>query len=273
MAYLNREPGTDLYYNHVPARAGFWTFAFMNSSGASAAVWEKEIVPALTARGYGTIVIDYRGQGQSRYTGSASFTQEEIVADATAVLDACRAKDLVLVGISIGGIHAARVWQGGVPCVGMVLVNTLRKHAPVTSWLAELEYRLLEIGGPRLLHDVFRPVTVAPGELAQMRDQSLLDRPYEPAAPDLPRFRLQDGARRVNWDFPWQDLTCPVLVMTGMHDRLFRVQSHVDELAARIKDVTVADFADDGHALHTENPARFVEELDAFARSRRVPTP
>lgn len=271
MTFLDRTSGTKIFYEHVAAKSGKCTFVFMNSSGANAAVWQREIVPGLSARGYGTIVLDYRGQGRTDYDVSSRFTQAEIVDDARAVLDACNPNAVVLVGLSVGGLHAAMVSSDLPNCSGLVLVNTLRKAGPLTAWLGELESRLMAIGGAQLVHDCFRPVTVSTEELGRIRPNHLRSEPYQPFEPDHPRFRLAEGARNADWAFPWEDIECPVLVMTGLHDRLFRVQSDVDEIVASMQDVQTATFENEGHALHTENSGRFVIELDDFARAKVQP--
>jgi 3-oxoadipate enol-lactonase len=264
MSYFAVSEDTELYYRHEAARDGRPTVVFVNSSGAKAAVWEQDIVPGLAARGFGAVAIDFRGQGQTRYGPGSRFDQAEIVSDLKALLEHLGLQRIVLAGLSIGGLHAARLHEAGLPCEAMVLVNTLRKKGPLTDWIAELEHRLMDIGGERLLHDAFRPVTVSTKQLGNIRPRFLTPEPYAPLPPDHPRNRISHGSREVDWGFPWHSIEVPVLVMTGLHDRLFRVQADVDELVASIPDARVVEFEDEGHALHTENPARFVDEVAAF---------
>lgn len=257
---------TRINYNYNEASDGRPTFFFVNSSGAKAAVWEQDIAPGLAALGYGVVTADFRGQGLSEFDSESQFDQAEIVSDLRALIDHLALKRIILVGLSIGGLHAARLWQTGIPCEAVVFVNTLRKKGPLTEWIAELEHRLMDIGGERLLHDAFRPVTVSTRQLGNIRSRFLTDEPYAPLPNGHPRNRISHGSRHVDWDFPWETIDLPVLVMTGLHDRLFRVQEDVDEIVKCIANSEVINFPDEGHALHTENPTRFVDELAGFSK-------
>jgi pimeloyl-ACP methyl ester carboxylesterase len=250
--------------HHRPAKDAP-TFVFVNSSGATAAAWEGGVAPALREAGFGTLALDLRGQGDSIFPTESSFETEEIVGDLTLVLDRLEVGPCILVGLSVGGLRAAVLAKTREQVQGLVLINTLRRKGALTAWLGELETRLIAIGGTQLVHDCFRPVTVSQTELAHIRPRHLVETPYAPMEPDHPRRRLAEAARRADWDFPWETLTMPVLVLTGLHDRLFRVEADVDALLARLPNAREVRFDNEGHALHTENPARTADELAAFA--------
>ncbi|SIO11431.1 alpha/beta fold hydrolase [Vannielia litorea] len=264
MSFLEIDDTSRIYYQHLEAENGRQTFLFVNSSGAKAAVWEQDIAPGLHAHGYGVVTVDFRGQGRTEFSAQSTFEQDEIVSDLRRVIEHLGLERIILVGLSIGGLHAARLWQTGSPCDALVLVNTLRKKGPLTEWIAELEHRLMDLGGERLLHDAFRPVTVSTRQLGNIRPRFLTPEPYAPLPEGHPRNRISAASRHVDWGFPWETIDVPVLVLTGLHDRLFRVQADVDELTASIPRAETVEFPDEGHALHTENPTRFVEELARF---------
>jgi len=56
-----------------------------------------------------------------------------------------------------------------------------------------------------------------------------------------------------------------VLVVTGLHDRVFRVEKDVAELAARIAKRREVVFADAGHLIPLERPEKFGKALLDFA--------
>lgn len=263
MNFFEVDAATALAYTHHPARNGL-TFLFVNSSGATGAAWEGGVAPALAARGFGTLTLDLRGQGESRYPDASAFDTDEIVGDIRRVIAGLCIGDFVAVGLSIGGLRAAHVVAAEPGARGLVLINTLRLKGPLTAWLGELETRLIAMGGPQLVHDCFRPVTVGTAELARIRPGHLPDT-YTPMAEDHPRRRLAEGARRSDWGFDWAGLSVPVLALTGMRDRLFRVQDEVDAILATIPDAREVRFEDAGHALHTEEPDRAAAEIAAFA--------
>ena len=68
-----------------------------------------------------------------------------------------------------------------------------------------------------------------------------------------------------DWDLPYEDLDLPVLVMTGEHDRLFRIDADVAQLTARLPQATTVRFSDAGHLIPAEQPEAFTRELLAFA--------
>jgi 3-oxoadipate enol-lactonase len=158
-----------------------------------------------------------------------------------------------------------RAVLAGTPAAGLVLINTLRKPGAMVDWIIELEGRLIERGGMPLLMDVLRPMLASKEELARLRPSNLSANGYTPWPKDHSRHRLGAGVRFADWNVPYEQLTPPVLVLTGLHDRLFRVQPDVDELVGRIPDATVVVFEDAGHSLHEERTERFVAEISKFA--------
>lgn len=265
MYTLTLQEGAVLPFVHHAPAGSLPTVLFVNSSGATAAAWEGGIAPLLRNRGYGTLSVDLRGQGDSTFPESSTFETKEMVGDLVEVLDRLDIGPVIPVGLSIGGLRAAELAVRRTDVPGLVLINTLRRSGPLTEWLGDLETRLMAIGGAQLVHDAFRPTTVSQAQLAAIRPKHLLETSYQPMGPDHPRRRLAEGARRADWGFDWSRLTMPVLVMTGMHDRLFRVQGDVDALMATMRDADEVRFADEGHALHTENPARAAQVILDFA--------
>lgn len=264
MPIFETTDGAALPYSHHASTGGA-TFVFVNSSGATGAAWEGGVAPALVAQGYGTLTVDLRGQGESRWPEGSTFETAEMVGDIRALIAHLGLRDIVLVGLSVGGLRAAHLAHD--PQVrGLVLINTLRMKGPLTSWVGELETRLMSMGGPQLVHDCFRPVTVGTAELARIRPKHLPQH-YTPMAEDHPRRRLAEAAKRADWGFDWAGLTVPVLVLTGMRDRLFRVQDEVDAIVATMTDAREVRFEDAGHALHTEEPERAASEMHRFAET------
>lgn len=241
------------------------TFVFLNSMGASTAAWEDEIAPRLRAKGFGTLSFDYRGQGQSTFGAEAKLEPAEIIADIGFTLAKEKPESPIFVGLSIGGLFAVRSWLEGASATAMVLVNTLRKPSAQVDWINELEARLIAMGGMPLVLDVLRPVLSGCDQLEVLRPSHLPQNGYTPWPPEHPRRRLADGVHKSDWGVPWSKLTIPTLVFTGLHDRLFRIQSDVDDILADIPDVKTIVYPDGGHSLHAEHPDRFVNDLIGFA--------
>lgn len=261
---ISLDADTALHAIHHPALGDRQTFVFLNSSGATTDSWEAEIAPLFRKSGFGTLSFDYRGQGKSRFGPNATLGPDEIVSDIVKIMDRIKPARPVLVGLSIGGLYASRAILRGVCAEGLVLINTLRKQNAQVEWINTLEERLIALGGMPLVLDVLRPVLSGNDQLETLRDSHLSDAGYTPWPADHPRRRLAEQVKTVDWDIPWQDLHLPILVMTGLHDRLFRIQPDVDELVARLPDATVVTYADGGHSLQAEYPDRFVADVTGF---------
>lgn len=263
--FVTIDENNAIHVIHARPKDGRPTFVFLNSMGASTAVWEERIAPALRDDGFGTLSFDYRGQGDTRYGPQALLEPAEIVGDIVHVMAQEAPERPILVGLSIGGLFAARAIEQGCSARGLVLINTLRRQNAQVEWINTLEARLIAMGGMPLVLDVLRPVLSGRDQLEILRPTHLQEGGYSPWPEDHPRLRLAQGVHKVDWNYPWADLARPVLVLTGLHDRLFRIQEDVDALVAELRDATVIVYEDGGHSLHAEHPARFVRDLGVFA--------
>jgi 3-oxoadipate enol-lactonase len=96
-----------------------------------------------------------------------------------------------------------------------------------------------------------------------------------PARDDIAGYRAPDktsGAYRLladtldaDWDLPYEELTLPVLCLSGLQDRVFYDAADVQALAARLPDHRLIDIPEAGHMLAVECPTRVADELVAFA--------
>ncbi|TGD41745.1 alpha/beta hydrolase [Pseudotabrizicola sediminis] len=263
MIELDAENAIHTIYH--PPGAKDQTFVFLNSMGATTDAWEAKLAPMLREQGYGTLSFDYRGQGKTRYGADAKLEPEEIISDIVATLKAVKPRRPVLVGLSIGGLFGAHAVLRGAQADGIVFINTLRKANAQVEWINTLEARLIAMGGMPLVLDVLRPVLSGREELARLRPTHLPAEGYTPWPPEHPRRRLAEGVNKADWSLPYEQLTLPTLVLTGLHDRLFRIQEDVDEIVARLPDATVVTYPDGGHSLQAEFPERFIANISAFA--------
>jgi pimeloyl-ACP methyl ester carboxylesterase len=254
--------------HHAPGEKG-QTFVFLNSMGATTDAWESQIAPLLRAQGFGTLSFDYRGQGKTRFGPTATLEPAEIITDVVTTLDRLNPVRPILVGLSIGGLFGAHAVIRGARAEGIVFINTLRKANAQVEWINTLEARLIAMGGMPLVLDVLRPVLSSVDQLKKLRPTHLPADGYKPWPADHPRRRLAEGVNKADWDVPYEQLTLPVLVMTGVHDRLFRIQPDVDEIVARLPDATVITYPDGGHSLQAEFPDRFVTDIAGFADQLR----
>lgn len=263
MIELDAENAIHTIYH--PPGAKDQTFVFLNSMGATTDAWETKLAPMARELGYGTLSFDYRGQGKTRFGANATLEPEEIIGDIITTLAAVKPHRPILVGLSIGGLFGAHAVLRGAQADGIVFINTLRKANAQVEWINTLEARLIAMGGMPLVLDVLRPVLSGREELARLRPTHLPDEGYTPWPPEHPRRRLAEGVNKADWSLPYEQLTLPTLVLTGLHDRLFRIQEDVDAIVARLPDATVVTYNDGGHSLQAEFPDRFIADISAFA--------
>lgn len=265
--FIEIDDRNKIHVIHAKPAQGKHTFVFLNSMGANTSVWEDKIAPSLRREQYGTMSFDYRGQGKTLYGPDAMLDPDEIVADIVRVFEDQTPQMPIMCGLSIGGLFGVRAFETGLEIEAIALVNTLRKSNAQVEWINTLEARLIAMGGMPLVLDVLRPVLSSVQQLEIFRPTHLSDHGYTPWPADHPRRRLAESVYKADWDFPWETLTVPSLIFTGLHDRLFRIQKDVDEILERIPHSKVIEYEDGGHSLHAEFPDRFVSDLIQFAEN------
>lgn len=268
MPHLEIADGESLYYEHdAPTDPAGKTFVFVNALTGSYTMWQAEIAPALRAAGHGTLVYNFRGQAESLTDEGTRPTPTQIVDDLDRLCSELRPTAPVLVGLSIGGLFAAQAYARGTSADGIVLINTLRKPTERLEWINTAMAHGVAAGGFRLIMELTLPMLVNPEQLTAMRGGVQTGAPYEAVDPDDGGYRLMQESVATNWNFPWETLRVPALVLVGLHDRVFYVADDVDELAARIPRATRIDFPDAGHLIPIERPAAFTRTLLDFAKT------
>ena len=257
--------GRDSLYHihHPPARGGAGTFVFVNALTGSTEAWEAHVAPALRARGFGTLSWNFRGQANSRFDPALELTDRIIVADLQTLLHKLAPARPVLVGLSIGGLYAARAVLEGTSAEGLVLLNTLREIGPRIDWINEAMVRLVAHGGTGLFLDALFPLLVNADFAARARP-NFLTADYQPLPPEHGHMNLMRNAARTDWTMDHAALDLPVLVITGLQDRVFLDREVVDRLYARLPDARREDWAEAGHLLPQECPERLFESLARF---------
>jgi len=268
MATLEIAATESLHYEYDAPDATGATFVFVNALTGSTATWQHpDIGPVLRSAGHGTLAWNFRGQAQTTFGPDTDLSPRAIVEDLARLVRHVAPPRPVLVGLSIGGLFAAQAHLGGVPATGLVLINTLRKPGPRLEWLGQAMVAMARTGGAQLVMEANLPMLVNPEQLAAMRTSAFSGKPYQPMAPSDGLFRLMAGSLATDWDFPYERLTIPVLIMTGLHDRVFHVPADVAELTARIPRSRAITFPDAGHLIPLERPRPFTTALLDFVHT------
>lgn len=266
MADLDLAPGETLYYEYTAPTRHMQTFVFVNALTGNTGMWSGGICDALHTAGYGTLCYNFRGQEKTTFGDDTKLTPSLIVEDICALMHAVKPPSPILVGLSIGGLFAAQACLAGADTTGLVLINTLRKPTQRLNWINRAMVDLARVGGGRMVMTANVPVIALPNLIADLWDTTFTDEPFEAPSATDGLFRLMEGSLATEWDFPYEKIDHPVLILTGDHDRLFRIDADVDELKNRIPDAKEKRYPDAGHLIPLEDPDGFTDDLLGFAR-------
>jgi len=269
MPILTIDDQNSIFYLHsAPASSDGKTFVFFNALTGDTGMWEGTIGETLRNNGHGTLSFNFRGQANSSFAPDTAINADLIVEDARRLLADISPGNVILTGLSIGGLFAAQAWVRGiadVDCHGLVLINTLRRDGPRLKWINDALVRCAEVGGLDMFRDFYVPLLFNEDWQASNRDNFLTSRPYEPLDKGSGHYNLLSHAGEANWNFPYEELTLPVLIITGLQDRVFLERQDVDDLSARIPDAERIDMTDAAHLLPAERPTELAEALLKFA--------
>ncbi len=118
------------YEYEAPSSAKGCTFVFFNALTGDAGGWKPVIQPRLGGEGHGFLVFNLRGQTDSPFSPDVKLGPDLIVDDVLRLLEHVKPPRPLLVGLSIGGLFAARAWLRGAQAQGLALINTLRRDGP-----------------------------------------------------------------------------------------------------------------------------------------------
>ncbi len=267
MATIQIGPQEALYYEYIaPDSAVNCTYVFFNALTGDSNMWEAVIAPKLREFGHGTLVYNFRGQTDSPFAPGTKLDADLIVDDALRLLQEIKPVRPVLVGLSIGGLFAAKAWIGGAEALGLVLINTLRRDGPRLQWFNEALVRCVEVGGLDLLRDLFSPLLFNEQWLAANRANFFKPHSYTPIDRQSGHYNLLVQAKVTNWDLPYEQLTLPTMVITGWQDHIFFDAEDVKILFARLPRAQRFDMPDAGHLIPAERPEALSQALLSFAR-------
>jgi len=269
MPVLQLGQNDGLYYEFDrPTRQGAPTFVFVNAITGDVSMWQAVVAPALREAGFGTLCYNFRGQANSPYSADLNLDEAVIAGDLQHIVEALKVDRPVLVGLSIGGLYAAKAVLNGLPVAGLVLINTLRRIGPRIAWMNDATLRIMQVAGPNLMRDAMTPLLSGPDFLTAHRSEFLLpDATYEPLPADSGAINLVTWMGKTDWDIAYDKLDCPTLVMTGPHDRVFYDQETVEELFAMLPKGRRVDVAEAGHMLPVEAPEAFCAAVIEFANA------
>jgi hypothetical protein len=98
-------------------------------------MWQAEIGSAQRERSLGTHCYHFCGQANSPFEAGRELTKQVITGDLIHLVVKLKIVRLVVVGLFIGGLYAAKSILAGLDVAGLVLINTLQKSGLRLDWI------------------------------------------------------------------------------------------------------------------------------------------
>ena len=266
MSFLKIDYKNAIYYEYTKPKEKGCTFVFVNALTGSTSTWNGEIADKIVAQGSGYLTFNFRGQDNSKFDLNIDLDTNVIVDDLCLLLERLKIQNIVLVGLSIGGLYATLALEKGIKILGLVLINTLRKNNLRLNWINKTMVNVASYGGTSLLMDLNMPVIASPSFLEKMKPNALNPENYKGLDKNSGILKLMKGSLTANWDIDWSRIDVPVLLMTGHYDKVFRIPHDIDEIANLIKKIERIEFPACGHLIPIEKPNLFAEYIIQFAK-------
>ena len=267
MSKLDIDQNNSLYYEHVESKKNTFTYVFVNALTGNTSAWNGVIGKKLKDEGYGYLTYNFRGQINSSFDKSINLTSELIVSDLLKLINHLNLKNIILCGLSIGGLYAAIASLQKIDVKGLVLINTLRKPSSRLDWINRAMVNAAKLGGGALIMDMGMPVIASPKFLNKVKSNALVFENYKPLDKNDGILKLMEGSLSANWSFDWSKINVPTLVMTGHLDKMFGIPADIEDLVKKIKNPITLELPSCGHLIPLEEPEQFSDHIIKFVEN------
>ena len=103
---LDIDQKNSLYYEFEKGKKNNYTYVFVNALTGNTSAWNGIIGKRVKYAGYGYLTYNFRGQINSSFDESINLTSEIIISDLLKLIDHLNLKNIILCGLSIGGLYA-----------------------------------------------------------------------------------------------------------------------------------------------------------------------
>jgi pimeloyl-ACP methyl ester carboxylesterase len=126
----------------------------------------------------------------------------------------------------------------------------------------------VEVGGLPLFRDLFLPLLMSEDWLQKNRPDFLqTNADYTALEASSGHYKLlSEAGRNADWNLPYEQLTVPTLVITGLQDHVFLEKDVVETLFAKIPDGRRIDMPAAGHLIPSEQPEALADAFVLFAK-------
>ena len=158
MSKLDLDQNNSLYYEYVENKQNSFNYVFLNALTGNTSAWNGVIGKRLKDEGYGYLTYNFRGQINSSFEENINLTSEIIISDLIRLINHLNLKNIILCGLSIGGLYAAIASLKKIDVKGLILINTLRKPSSRLDWINRAMVNAFKLGGGALIFDMGMPV-------------------------------------------------------------------------------------------------------------------
>ena len=180
MSKLDIDQKNSLYYELEEGKQNTYTYVFVNALTGNTSAWNGAIGKRVKDAGHGYLTYNFRGQINSSFDERINLTSETIISDLLMLIDHLNLKNIILCGLSIGGLYAAIASLEKINVKGLILINTLRKPSSRLDWINRAMVNAYKLGGSALILDMGMPVIASPKFLEKVKSNALNFENYKP---------------------------------------------------------------------------------------------
>ncbi|MHB2028989.1 MAG: alpha/beta fold hydrolase [Acidimicrobiales bacterium] len=254
---------------------------FLHGGGQTRYAW-GETAETVAAQGWRTIALDLRGHGESDWAPNGDYSFTAFCADCVAVVDQLE-RPPALVGASLGGMSAmlAEGTSDRIVSCGLVLVDIAPKTNP--EGIERIRsFMMSGINGFDSLGEAAKAIAAyTPQRTRRANPAGLLKvlrqrdtRWYwhwDPRMLDQDRSEVVANRFTGLLDVAMSNIHVPTMLVRGSLSDVV-VQEGVDDILARMSDVTVVEIDGAAHMIAGDQNDAFSEAVVTFLRERIRPT-
>ncbi|MCX7635922.1 MAG: alpha/beta hydrolase, partial [Syntrophales bacterium] len=241
------------------------TMVLLHGIGDTAHVWDD--FPRRVAARIRIIALDQRGHGLSDHPSPPAYTCEDYVADLERVVDAFQIERMILMGHSMGALHAT-AFAAQRPGEVRALIHADIEPCPppwnkkyLTGLYATLpnRYRTLDE------YVSFLRKNSPYADEGLLRRHALCDLEENPDGSYQRRYDREVLSHFDHYDLRpvLARITCPTLVIRGAESRVMGAEE-ARRMAAAIPRGQCVEIPRATHPVHTDNPEGFAQAVMAF---------
>ena len=252
--------GQLIAYRH--SRGGGPTIVFANSLGSDQSLWDG--VTDRLGRGFNTLTYDLRGHGQSGLSQS-DYTVVELADDLIALLETLGLTDVVLCGMSIGGMVAQSLAARRPDLLSkVILCNTAAKVGNTERWNTRIS--AVEKHGMERIADTVLQSWFAQSYRAKHPDAIAAHRNMLCRIPAAGYIATCRALRDSDLSDQSSSISVPALCIGGSTDQSVPIEQ-VTALAASIRGARLEIMDDVGHLPALESAAELARLIEQFCTS------